>query len=281
MKQEYHLYRAKFIKPAQSSFLHDADTTPTLLLLQSLTEKPSAEFRESFVWHIGNLTGIENEATAGYFAIGRITTATIPKFDPLSGNFGDKEDDTSPYTFVVYDAKIGLMAIRKKSALAPTTQDIAYKIEKLLSQTSAIIKNEVEVLIQLIPNPDSFLEMVDRAYAVKSFTASFTGPNPFDADEFFQKPLSVYLNSANGESGEATIIGANLSKDVVSAVARSTASTGNGASAQIQEEEGKRPFTIYLTNNPVKLVYEDEEISPKQVLADARKAYERVRHERD
>ena len=280
MKQEYHLYRAKFIKPHQSDFLHDKDITPVLIFLKALAEKPSAEYRESFTWHIGNLT--ELESTAGYFAVGRITESTIPKFDPQSGNFVDLRDDTSPYTFAVYDAQIGLLAIRKKSDLAPTTQDIANKIEKLLSATSVVLKNEITVIIQLIPNPETFLEMVDRAYAIKSFTATFTGTNPFDADEHFQKPLSVYLNSANGESGEASIFGANLAKDTIIAVTKSTAATGNEATASIQDEQNERPYKIHLSGNPVKIIYEEEEeVSPAVVLADARKAYNKVRHDND
>ncbi len=278
MKQEYHLYRAKFVKPNQTSFLHDDDTTPALVFLKALAEKPSAEYRQSFTWHIGNLS--ELETTAGHFAVGRITESTIPQFDPTSGNFVDLKGDTSPYTFVVYDAHIGLIAIRKKSDLAPTTQDIASKIEKLLSATTAVLKNEITVIIQLIPNPETFLEMVDRAYAIKSFSATFTGPNPFDADEHFQRPLAVYLNAANGETGEASIYGSNLNKDTVMAVTKSTAATGNEATATIQDEQNERPYKIHLTGNPVKIIYDqDDEVPPSKVLADAREAYNRVRHD--
>jgi hypothetical protein len=278
MKQEYHLYRAKFIKPHQTDFLHDPDITPEAIFIKALYEKPYAEYRESFTWHIGNLN--ELEPSAGYFAVGRITTAKFPKFDPQTGNFVELVDDTSPHTFAVYDARIGLLAIRKKSELAPSTEDIAYKIEKLLSQTSVVVKNEVGVIVKLIPNPEDFIQMIDRSYAVKSFTATFTGPNPFDADEYFQKPLAVYLNAAGGESGAATIQGGSLDKDVVTEVAKSTAATANHASAKIQDEAGQRPYRINLNHNPVKLVFDqEEEVAPAVVLAHARTAYNKVRHD--
>ncbi|MEO7931578.1 MAG: hypothetical protein ABIT76_00320 [Chthoniobacterales bacterium] len=278
MTTEFHLYRAKFIRPAQTSFLYDELTTSDLFI-SSLQTKPYAAYRKSYTWHIANL--LEFSALTGVFRIGRNSPTSIPRLDIASGDFVDTESETSPNTEVIYDAQLGIVAIRKESDLTGTTAEVASKIAKLLGQTDVIMRNEVDVKVDPIPDPSDFISRLNDANAIKKFTAWFTGPNPFDADELFQKPLSVYLNAANGTYGEATIQGSHLNPEVVKEVARSTAATGNKASARIQEEAGKRTIRINLSGDPVKLVYEKTAVDLKTVLSDAQGEYERVRHDSD
>ena len=112
---EYSLFRVKFVRPRQGSFLHD-DLTPSQLLLAAISEKPSAELRKGFNWHIGNIKMFG--MAAGYFAFGRTTTASIEKFDVASGNFVEEQLEQSPYTHCVFDASIGFLGIAKKSNLS-------------------------------------------------------------------------------------------------------------------------------------------------------------------
>lgn len=275
MPFEFHLFRGKFIRPYQLS-LFDEEQSPTSLFLKSLAQRPAATFRRNYTWHIG--MPHEFDATSGYFAIGRNSPTSIPRWDPDSGDFIDTDDITGPYTLVVYDAALGLMVIQRQTNLAPATEEIASKLERLLRKTDIIRQSEVDIQIDPIPDPEGFIERVESAYSIKKFTAKFTGPNPIDADELFQKPLSVYLNAANGTRGTTAIQGRNLSSDVVAAVARSTAATGNTASARVQDAPGKPIISINLGGNPVKVAYEDQP-EAKQVLEDARTKYRAVRHE--
>ena len=258
------------------SLLED-NSTPADIMLKAIAEKPYAQFRQGYTWHIANLTAFDS--ATGYFAIGRTTPTSIPKLDQETGDFVDTEDDTSPYTYVVYDAGIGLMAIQRESELVGVTEEIATKIQRLLNNTQAVRSRDMDVRIQAIPDPTDFIAKIENAYAIKKFTATFTGPNPIDADELFQKPLSVYLKATNGTEGAATVESTHLNSEVVSAVARSTAATGNSASARIQEVKGKRAIKINLGGDPVKLPYEADEVDPKVVLEDAQAAYQKVRHE--
>lgn len=258
------------------SFLEDKDA-PATIMLSAISEKPYAQFRQGYTWHIANLH--EFDGSTGHFAIGRTTQTSIPKLDHKTGDFVDTEDDTSPYTFVVYDAAIGLLAIQRESDLVGDTEEIATKIERLLDHTQAVRSRNIDVRVDVIPDPASFITKLENAYAVKKFTATFTGPNPIDADELFQKPLSVYLKAANGTEGATTVVGPHLNSEVVVAVARSTAATGNSASARIQESQGKRAIKISMGGDPVKLSYEQEEPNLKAVLDDAQGAYQKVRHE--
>jgi hypothetical protein len=127
-----------------------------------------------------------------------------------------------------------------------------------------------------IPDPNDFVSILESAYRVSRFTATFRGPNPFDADEHFQKPLSVYLAQANGTKGKAQIQGDDLNRGVLQSVARSTAATGNEASATIKRERGQRSTVVHLRGDAAKRRYDEDE-KPQAVLEDLQKLYRRVR----
>lgn len=273
---EYSLFRAKFIKPSQASFLHK-DLTPSSLFLQALGERPSAELRKGYIWHIGNIQYFSKDT--GYFAIGRTTNSTIEKFDEATGNFVEEELEESPYTHCVFDARIGFIGIAKKITLSPTAKGVASRIQELLSTTKPIIENGIGVEVVPIPDPEDFLRSIASAYRVFRFSATFRGPNPFDADEHFQKPLAVYLSAAGGEKGKAQIQGDDLNRVVLQEVTRSTAATGNEASARIMRAKSQKPITINLKGDPVKRRYEEEMHNPEVVLNDLTDLYHRVRND--
>lgn len=271
---EYHLFRAKFIRPVQTSFLHE-DLTPEQVFLEAIDEKPSVEARSNYEWHIGNVHKFTD--TAGYFAVGRTTISTIEKFDALSGNFIEEELEESPYTHCVFDASIGIIGIARKPQLSPTTKGIANRLGQLFAATSVVLRNGIAVEVRPIPDPEGFLQAIDGAFRVFRFSATFGGPNPFDADEYFQKPLSVYLLAANGAKGKTTISGEDLNRAVLTEVTRSSAATGNEASARIQKTKKQKPTTINLKGDPVKRNYDEGSHRPEVVLADLTNQYRRVR----
>jgi hypothetical protein len=272
---EYSLFRAKFIRPSQASFLHE-NLSARDVFLTALKDRPSAEIRHGYKWHLGNIQFFDE--SNGYFAVGRTTSATIEKFDEETGNFVVEELETSPYTHCVFNAEIGLIGVAKKVSLAPTSKGVASKIETLLSQTKTVLDNEITVEIAPIADPEGFLKAIAGAYRVSSFTATFRGPNPFDADEHFQKPLSVYLSEAHGQKGKARIQGEDLNRVVVQEVARSTAATGNEASARNTKTRSQKPITINLKGDPIKRRYDEEDHKPNIVLADLTNLYNRIRH---
>jgi hypothetical protein len=273
---EYSLFRAKFVKPSQSSLFH-SDITPGELFLLALAERPTAELRKGYHWHIGNVRLFTKKS--GYFAIGRTTNSTIEKFDDESGDFVEEELEQSPYTHCVFDAGLGVVGIAKKPNLSPTSKGIATRVEELLSRTHAIIENNIAVEIGPIPDPDGFLKLLASAYRVFRFSATFRGPNPFDADEHFQKPLSAYLAAANGEKGKAEIQGSDLDRDVLQEVTRSTAATGNEASARIVKARSQKAVTINLRGDPVKRRYDEDVHIPEAVLKDLTEIYKRIRYD--
>jgi hypothetical protein len=84
------------------------------------------------------------------------------------------------------------------------------------------------------------------------------------------------LAAANGEKGKAQIKGDDLNRDVLQSVTRSTAATGNEASATIAREKGQKATTLHLRGDAVKQRFEEED-KPEAVLRDLEELYRRVR----
>jgi hypothetical protein len=272
---EFHLFRAKFIKPKQFS-LFDGDLKPSDIFIKAIDEKPSIELLHNYKWHVGNVEHLTSQS--GYFAVGRTTTSIIEKYDEKTRNFVVEENEESPYTHVLFNLKIGLIAIAKKTKLAPTANGIARKIEKLFQNTQIVRENEVDVKIDFLRDPESFIKHLESAYAITRFAAMFTGPNPIDADELFQKPMSVYLQQANGESGRTIIQGRDLNNEVLQSVAISVASTGNNASAQIKQSREEKGITIYLGENQVVIKVDEEDFNKQNTIKKMEEKYSLVTH---
>jgi hypothetical protein len=270
---EYHLYRVKFIKPAQT-VLFKTETTPRQLFESALAERPSLQLRENNVWHIGNIEQITPDG--GRFAVGRTTTTTVEKFDETTGNFTELRDDSGPYTFVYFDSRIGLLGIGKRTKVAADVASVARKLQKLLAKTSVVVDHEVTVRVDLIPDPESFLEKIFSSYAVKRFKAQFTGPNPIDADEVFQKPMSYYCQQLGADEGSVSVRGESLNEEAVASVAKSTAATGNSASALIQTEKGARPIPISFKGDARKVLV-DQDTEMAHALESIQREYGEVR----
>lgn len=270
---EYHLYRTKFIKPSQVS-LFNPDLSAKEMLEAGLDERPSIEFRRNNVWHIGNVEYLDKNA--GRFAIGRTTTTTVEKFDNNSGNFTELIDESGPYTFVYFDSSLGLLGIGKKIKVASDVKSIARKIQSLLAKTNLVALNQIDVRVDYIPDPDSFLEKLHSAYAIKRFKAHFTGPNPVDADDLFQRPMSYYCQQLEADQGSVIVSGDSLNEKAVAEVAKSTAATANAASAIIQSERGVRTTKISFKGDARKIIIE-QDAEKNQILESIKLAYREVR----
>lgn len=271
--REYHLYRAKFIKPAQLPLFVKSKSSMELFL-KSIHDKPEYTLSSGSEWHIGNVRMFDE--FSGSFAVGRTTKTTVEKFDKETGDFVDELDDSGPYTVVIFDAKIGLLGIAKKSKLAPNASSIARRIKDLLLTTRVAIDSGIDIRVDVIPDPEDFLDKLRGAYSIRKFRATFTGPNPVDADELFQKPLSVYAQSMGASSGTLEVVGEALNEEVAESVAKSTAATGNTASARVIPNKGTKAKNIKMKGDAVVVAVENDATS-SQVLEQMHAEYMRVR----
>ena len=271
--KEYYLYRAKFIKPSQLTLLAP-DKSASELFLSAINDKPELRLNSGNDWHIGNIHLMDE--LSGVFAVGRTTKTTVEKFDEESGDFIDELDDSGPYTKVIFDCRIGLLGIAKKSKLAKDANVVASKIKNLFEKAKTVIDSGIEVRVDFIPDPENFIEKLKGAFAITKFKASFTGPNPVDADELFQKPLSVYAQEMGAEKGMLEVQGSSLNESTAEKIAKSTAATGNYATARIIEKEGGKSKPIKMGKGAV-VVTVDEDSTPDDVLSHMREEYTRVR----
>lgn len=270
---EYHLYRIKFIKTSQAD-LFNTDISAREIFKQGIIERPSLKLRQNNIWHIGNVENLTEDG--GRFAVGRTTLTKVDKFDADTGNFEELIDDSSPYTFVYFDSRLGVLGIGKKAKVASDVKSIAKKIQKLFSGTKLVKYFKVDVKVEFIRDPEGFLQKIHDAYAIKRFKATFTGPNPIDADELFQKPMSYYCQQLDAEQGSVVVTGESLNENAVVAVAKSTAATANDASALIQNERGERPISISFKGDAKKVIVE-ENMTPQEVLFTIQETYREIR----
>jgi hypothetical protein len=110
------------------------------------------------------------------------------------------------------------------------------------------------VEVDSVKDPTSLINKIKNAYVIKKFTVTFGGPNPFDADEHFHKPMSVYLQKAGGRKGRTTIDGENLDSGILIQMIGSVASTGNNATARLKNADSEKFVTVSLKKNPAKIV---------------------------
>ena len=275
---EYTLFRVKMIRPYQKSLLHDDLSSPEIFRL-AIGEKPVGSSSRGPSWRIGNIVSIGS--TSGRFALGKITRSTVEKFDTQTENFVEEEVEAGPYTHCVFNSSIGFVGIARKSSLAPTTEGLARRLKELLEQAEVVKRNGVSVEIDPIQDPGSFLNALEQAYQVLRYTVTFTGPNPYDADEELQKPLQVYLSATGGSRGTTTVTGTDLNRGVLRSVTRSIAATGNDASARIRPAKGQGSVVIRLAGDPVRIRFSEGEGDVSEVLQELESQYRRVRHDED
>lgn len=196
---EFYLFRIKITKPEQVSFFHEVGLSRRDIIIRALNEKPSLSKREGHIWHIGNIRKIDEDYY--YFAAGRTTKSIIEKFNSETGNFLEEEYETSPYTHVYLNARLGILSVAKKKKLSPTIIGISNLIKKLLFHTKVFGLNDLRLDIDPITDPKDFISSIESAYAIKKYTFHFSLPNPIDVDHLFHKPMENYLITAPNIKG--------------------------------------------------------------------------------
>lgn len=273
---EFYLFRVKVYPPKQYGLFTDNQSS-TAVLRRILEEKPSAELRKGYVWHVGNLSSLERNGI--YFALGRTTRSLIERYDEEEGNFVEEDFETSPYTHVFLDFKYQVLVLAKKTRLAPTAKGIAGQLEKLLNSSEYVRAEGARVEISQINDPEDFVMHIRNAYAVTRFSMEFGEPNPWDADKDFQQPMQKLLKKSEGFRGNTTIQGEDLNRDTLEELVRATASTGNDAQATIKTSQRGKVKRKRLKGNAA-VVAQEEITSTEQrrdLLQTVRDYYEKIR----
>lgn len=272
-----YLFRVKLIRGDQLA-LENEELTISELFRKAIEEKPSVELSKNSIWMIGNISYLDNEHKTGTFNIGKKSTETVPKYNEYSKDFESVLEESGPNSKVYFNLEYEILGIPRNSDLAKDEYSIAEKIQKLLENTNSVSNAFKYMEITKVKNPETFISRLRSAYCIRRFEVHFSGPNPFDADEHFHKPMSAYLNATGGNSGFTVVDGDSLNSETCAQMATSVAATGNDASAKIQETSDDKFSTITMSKNGAKVsIPNDIQNDDIKILEMIMKKYIKVR----
>lgn len=275
-KNKYNLFRAKITRPIQLElpFHSGIEKTPQAIFAQSLLEQTSIKYRESTIWKAGSINEFSDDG--GYFAFGKISLADLELFDNFKQDFYKIKSDIGLHSIIVYSKKYELLAIQVNHKLG-RTEKTAERLQAILKKSQVIVQNGLHLSISKINDPKKFISKLQDAYAIKQLRATFSRPNPFDADEKFQKPSAELLQAVNGDEGSTVFKGSNLDYEVIEAISRSTVATGNVAKARILTKPNSHLSTISTKGDPYTLTYDKGKVEPIEVYNDMIRVYKEIR----
>nr|WP_314860779.1 hypothetical protein [uncultured Undibacterium sp.] len=201
------------------------------LLEESFSNKQLAIETHGSRWRFGNFDKINREIN--YLRVGKVKAETNERF--IEGDFGEEILELGVSTKVLVNTNLGLLAIFQNWDLAQNAITIASRIVEILQSNQALSINGYFPVIDQLRDPQDFVEMIKRAYAVRSIEINFKGSNPRDIGLIFHKQLEETVDLLRGNTGQTKISGDFLDKKTVIDIARSTARTGDSVSAKIQE----------------------------------------------
>lgn len=271
-----HVLRVKCEGLPQGDFLR-AESNPVTIISRSIEAKPTADVGRGSEWHIGNVKRIEDNAVS--FAMGRKQAVTVQQFDDETHDFVEEEAMRAPFTFGVFDSSIQVCGVMRKTGVSQSTSEIARKLEALLNAAPYAREANSRIVVEMIPDPVSFIQAIREAQSVIRFSFTVTRPNPIDVDRLIQGPAKEFTKEAGGNRSKVETEGDSLNKDVIEDVTSAVAADGEDAAATIRPKEGGPTRRLHLGGNPV-----IERADPKPdssvlsaVLEGARRGYRKVR----
>jgi len=271
---EFQLFRIKVYPVHQRNLFINDMTRPEILksVIQSL---PEFELRTGSVWHIGNISNIDQNAL--YFRLGRTTTSTVELYQ--DHNFLERPFELAPYTHVIFDIELEIAAIANKSRLSPKVRGIANSFVELLNKSQEAVRINASFEVGEIYDPQTFIEQLHVAHAISKFWVTFSRPNPWDIDQEFVAPMQNYLTQTNAKEGKTEIKGEILNPERLQEISRSAAATGNNAGAVLQLTSDGQKIKKNLRQNPILIQQENiaDQDDKRTLLDRIRNLYQRIR----
>jgi hypothetical protein len=275
-----HLFRVKVLVRAQASLLGDepTDIERGEFLRKVIATAPRRQGgRPRVIWHIGNVEPIGSDAL--YFRIGKTTKAIESRFDSETNRFVDAEHDIAPYTHAILHVPYQVCGITPNPKLSPGYRGLARQLAALLSASSVVRNQNVDIEVAEISDPQDIVQIVDESFRVESFTFEFGRPNPFDINKDFHEPLEKFAAAAHATRGKTTVsTHDDLDRRIVSEVARSAAAAGNDLSVKVRANPESKLITKHLHGNPAQITANvDTEAGRREAIARLIEEYVYVR----
>ncbi|MGY2895749.1 hypothetical protein [Deinococcus sp. UYEF24] len=232
------------------------------MILSAIREKPSLGPSSNnrlkvSKWHIGNVEVLDDDSYA--FALGRQSPTNTSKYNDDTGDFYSSLDEDAPYSIVIFDANIGLVAILVRPNVAQV-KTMADRLLQLFYSTDTFKNSGVRLAIDPIYDSDLFLNLIRQAYQIKRFIFDFYPPNPDDPEMEIQAPVEQWAQNTNASHGRISVDGNNLNERALEPVARGVISSGSEVVAVIRENANSKR-TRRISSKTQKVSTEVEKVS--------------------
>jgi hypothetical protein len=266
------LFRLRTVRHNQLEILEDQ---PPKIIRKIISGAAEVSLRKNARWVIGK--PIEIEDNNYYFKFGKKTKETKGKY--ADGDFVEEEEENAKYTHVFLDGNLGLVAIAKKSNLAPETQTIATNLAKYFNKCQFAYAHNITFNINEIKDPSDFIEFIRSAYAITEFSFTYSKPNPPDTNKII-KLNEDYAEAVNGH-GRNTVNGSSLNAGIIEELSKSIASTGDDAHIwAIDKPGGIKQKRQLKKDSPVVLNIEEESLEMKKsIMGIVMRTYKKIRYQ--
>lgn len=273
--ETFQLYRVKIEE--SELFVNQPPIDRSKLLREAIMEKPFWVVSRGPAWRIGNV--VEWGDKEIFFALGKVTRATHGMYDESAGDFIDESLEEALHTHIAIDLDLQVCAIRKKSNVSQNVRTIANNLGRVLGASNTASSHALSISLGEISDPHDFLLLIDEAERISMFEMTLGPPNPFDANEDFQKPMEKFVSETQANLGKARVTGENLRREPLKELSQSAAATGNTAQAKIQGPGDSKPTLKRLRGNPATITVGESatDAGKSTLFGKIRSTYRRVR----
>jgi hypothetical protein len=273
---DFQLFRVQvFVSPQRLLETNDDESleTPRQILDAMMRRYRRAD--DDGRWHMGDVEQIDDSGF--YFRFGR--ERNISRAQYINHRFIDESLETVPYSHVLLDTDLGLVAVGKESEVARQTITTANQLRKYLQGSELAERLRVSISLRPLIDPTDLVDVVRRSVYVRRFRIEISRPNAWDVERDFVKPCQNAVEFLEGEKGNSDVSGDSLNRDRLVEVIRSAASLGTDAAVWARQPEELRAIKRKLSGNQVivPFIRPNEETGLLRILSLVRAAYERVR----
>lgn len=243
------LLRCKAEPRAQLDAFSDKEN-PSDIIANSFLARPTARVPRGATWHIGNTSQIREGAV--FFALGRETVVRAHQFDNRLKEFFEVERSQAPFTVGVYDRRSQVAGILIRQGVSMNARELSSKVAILLEEAGIARRNNREIVVDYIPDPDGFVKSLENAFRITRFEFEFTPPNPPGDNKYIRQPLKNFAQRSNAIEGRVSVKGPSLNGSELAGLAQDIAATGDNAVATIQASENSPLERKSLNVNPLR-----------------------------
>jgi hypothetical protein len=270
-----HLLRCK-AEPLPQLDAFTKSMASTEIVANSFLARPTAKVPRGAVWHVGNTVTIEYAGV--YFALGREAVLNAPRFDVATREFEEAEQAQAPFTIGVYDPDSQVAGVLIRPGVSMSAREVATKLQILLRSTGIDREHNTQIVVDPIPDPRGFIEILRSASRITRFEFDFSVPNPPDDEKYIQRPLKKFAQRIGATEGRASVRGPSLDPEELVELTLAVAAEGDHAAANVEMTPGSGIVKKALDNSPLREPVDVKGQAGPAILEAVRRAYRRLRN---